>query len=97
MNQAIAVQPYVIIERDITNQKQLISVHKHELYLFTTKIISHQLEHSLQNVYDLSYKIISGEEGFLYLHTNQGVFSYLVRTDPSIFIKEFKNLRSFHM
>lgn len=96
MTQAIAVQSYVIIERNITNQRQMSTVHRHELYLFKTKIVSHQLEYSLQNVYDLSYKIISGEEGFLYLHTNQGVFSYIVRTDTSMFIKEFKFLQGLH-
>ena len=96
MTQAIAVQPYVIIERNITNQRQTCTALRHELILFETKITSHQREYSLQNVYDLSYKIISGEEGFLYLHTNQGVFSYIVRTDPSMFIKEFKYLRSLY-
>jgi len=94
MTQAIAVQPYVIIERAIANQEQMITVHAHELHLFKTKIVSHLREYTLHNVYDLSYKIISGKEGFLYLHTNQGVYSYIVRTDPSAFIREFNDLRS---
>lgn len=94
MTRAIAVQPYIIIERAITNQRQQITVHQHELYLFESKIVSRHREYSLYNVYDLSYKIISGDEGFLYLHTNQGVYSYMVKTDPSMFIEEFKLLRS---
>lgn len=94
MTKAIAVQPYVIIERTIANQAQISTAQRFELYLFNTKIVSSHREYPLHNVFDLSYKIISGEEGFLYLHTNQGVYAYIVQTDPSMFIKEFKYLRS---
>lgn len=95
MAQAIAVQPYVIIERAVVHQMQTAIVHEHELRLFATKITSVHREFAVQNVYDMSFRTISGEEGFLYFHTNQGVCSFMVRTHPGPFIEAYKHLRDF--
>lgn len=92
MARAIAVQPYVIVERAVVNQMQSTIVHEHELHLFETKITSFRREFSLHNIYDMSFRTISGEEGFLYFHTNEGVHSFMVRTDPSPFIGAYKHL-----
>ncbi|MFC6334412.1 hypothetical protein ACFP56_17425 [Paenibacillus septentrionalis] len=92
MTIAIAVQPYIMIERVVANLTQKTTIVQHELSLFETKITSSQHEFLLQNVYDMSYKIISGEEGFLYVHTNQGVYAFHVRTDPSTFILAYRSL-----
>lgn len=94
MTQAIAVQPYVIIERVMANQAQTIIVNEYELRLFETKITSFHREFLIHDVYDMSFRIVSGEEGYLYFHTNQGVYSFIVRTNPSSFIKMYKDLKN---
>lgn len=38
----------------------------------------------------MSYRTFSDGEGFFYLHTRKGVFSYMIRDDPSLFIQAFK-------
>ena len=47
----------------------------------------------LEHVHDMSYKPFSSGAGFFYLHTTQGVFTYEVDTDPTNFIRTYKNLR----
>jgi len=93
MAQAIAVQPYVMVERAVKHQAQTTTVKNYELHLFETKITSFQREFSIRHVYDMSFKIISGQEGFLYLHTNEGVYSYRVMDNPEKFITAYRNLR----
>jgi hypothetical protein len=94
MTKAVAIQSYVIIERMVANQAQTTKVYEHELHLFETTITSFHREFLVCNVYDMSFRMISGEEGFLYFHTNEGVFSFIVRDHPKSFITSYKNLRA---
>ena len=94
MMEAIAVQPYVIIERVVENQEQITKFHDHELCLFETKITSPHREFPIHQVYDMSFRIIGGEERFLYFHTHQGVQTFVVRTDPSPFIQAYRDLKT---
>jgi hypothetical protein len=93
MTKAVAIQSYVIIERIVENQAQTTKVHEHELQLFETKITSFHREFLIRSVYDMSFRIISGDEGFLYFHTDEGVYSFMVRNNPKSFIMLYKNLK----
>jgi len=48
----------------------------------------------LQHVHDVSYKPFSFGAGMLYLHTNQGVFSFKVQDNPDVFIEGFRSLKN---
>ncbi len=62
------------------------------MYLYKERIVTKYHEFRIEEVFDLSYKVIGGNEGFLYLHTSQGVFSYMVSADPQAFIEAYKKL-----
>jgi hypothetical protein len=90
--QIIFSQPYIEIYREIKcNQQYYIELH-HHLHLYEDKIITASDQFSLKDVFDISYRSLSESYGFLYLHTNQGVLSYTVRTNPELFIEEYKKL-----
>jgi hypothetical protein len=90
--QIIFSQPYIEICREIKCNQQYYIELEHYLDLYEDKIITASNEFSIKDVFDISYRSLSESYGFLYLHTNQGVLSYTVRTNPQFFIDEYKNL-----
>lgn len=40
-----------------------------------------------KQLHDISYKPFSSGEGFVYLHTHQGMFSYRVKENPTPFLR----------
>lgn len=84
----IASHPYIVIQRKIEwNEQKYIETH-HQLRLFEDRILSTANEFRLDHVYDVSFRT-----SFLYLHTNQGVFSYNIKEEPIQFISAFKALK----
>ena len=88
----IAKQDYMKVQREIvgTEQKQILD-HR-VMYLYSDRIVTRYREFALKDVYDISYRRMGGDKGFLYLHTNRGLYSYLVSVDPSEFIASYKQL-----
>lgn len=84
----IASHPYIKVERRIEWNEQKYIETNHLLRLFSDRVISSTNEFNLEHVYDMSYR-----NTFLYLHTNQGVFSYLIKIDPLPFIQAFKKMK----
>lgn len=93
MSEAIAVLPYVLFDRSVQGREQTVTVRRHELRLFETKITFVDGEFPIRHVNDMSSRVISGEERFLYLHTHRGVFSFIVREDPAPFVRAYKDLK----
>ncbi|WP_246942528.1 hypothetical protein [Bacillus pinisoli] len=87
-------QPYIKIERQIIRleQKQIKRTEFMELY--EDKIVTASKTFKLRDVYDVSYREMSDEYGFLYLHTNQGVFPYYVESIPDCFMQHYVNMTS---
>ncbi|MBJ6360005.1 hypothetical protein ACFOQM_01540 [Paenibacillus sp. GCM10012307] len=92
MLQPIASHPYVKIERGVTSNPQDMIVHQRVIELYETKITTCHREFSIGEVHDMSYRKLGKEGGFLYLHTNQGVFPYTVKDNPIALIQAFKQL-----
>ncbi|WP_054024890.1 hypothetical protein [Bacillus sp. FJAT-28004] len=88
----IAIQHYYKVEREITNSEQKTVVDERLMYLYKEKIVTKYREFPIAEVFDLSYKPIGGTGGILYLHTLQGVFSYMISADPAFFIAAYKGL-----
>ncbi|MFT4416749.1 hypothetical protein ACLM5H_23065 [Fredinandcohnia humi] len=84
----LAVQPYIVVSRKIEWNEQKYIESTHLLRMFEDRILSTSNEFQLEHVYD-----ISSRSSFLYLHTNQGLFSYQVKEDPTHFIEAFKCLK----
>jgi hypothetical protein len=90
----ICSQPYIKITRSIEVIKQSITEIEYHLKLFGDKIESDAHHFFIWEILDISYKSFSGPDGLLYLHTNQGVFPFFVKTNPEVFISEFKKLKN---
>ncbi|EHB67014.1 MULTISPECIES: hypothetical protein [Paenibacillus] len=88
----IAVQPYYKINRVVDGIEQRTEEQRRKMYLYEDRIVTKYRVFPLGQVFDLSYRTIGGEGGFLYLHTQQGVYSYTVKEDPRTFIEAFKQL-----
>ncbi|MDZ5473777.1 hypothetical protein SM124_18830 [Bacillus sp. 31A1R] len=89
----ILSQPYIKVIRSIEdNQQKSIEVEDY-LHLYADQIITDSNVFLLREVHDISYKIFSNSSGFLYLHTNKGVYSFIVYKEPYEFIDMFKELK----
>lgn len=76
----------------MNNEQHLIEIEEN-LVLYKDKVISASDYFHLQDVLDMSFKSISGDSGFLYLHTNRGVFSFHTKTNPVEFIHFYHHLK----
>jgi len=89
----ISVISYFHIERNIVYNEKVQNKTIHELTLLETEITSADYYFELDSVYDMSYRPISNAFGLLYLHTNQGMFTFKVETNPKPFIDQFHQLK----
>lgn len=88
----LAVQPYYKIRREVRSTEQKMIEEKRTLYLYPDKIVTQYREFPIGDVFDLSFRLMGENGGFLYLHTKLGVYSYMVKDNPERFIKAFKDL-----
>ncbi|MFD1019246.1 hypothetical protein [Thalassobacillus hwangdonensis] len=84
------------MERKIEQGKQLYLKKTHEIVINEHEITSENYRFSLHQVYDVSFKSTENETGLLYLHTNQGVLTYVMEDYPEAFIKAFNKLKERH-
>jgi hypothetical protein len=89
----IAALPYTVVSRSIEWNKQHLIEREEKLILAEDKITSHINEFSLEEIWDISFRASSSEYGFFYLHTNQGLFSYRVKAEPSEFMKKYQEMK----
>lgn len=92
-NKPICTLPYIVTERTIENFEQKSRRIVRYIHLYSHKIESESHHFQIDQVFDISFKGTSGACGFLYLHTSQGVFMFLVEENPMEFIYAFKELR----
>lgn len=92
-NDAVSSLTYFTIERSIEwfQQKQEQTARLILLHVETITTADHTF--TLQSVHDMSYRPFSNGTGLFYLHTNQGVFTYGVNTDPQQFIRAYRTLK----
>lgn len=86
----IAEQPYFKVQREVSSIEQRDVEYERTIYMYNEKIVTQHREFSIENVLDMSYRVIGKEGGLLYLHTNKGVYSYTVKSSPQQFINAFK-------
>lgn len=91
-NSTVSTISYSRTEQYIENFQQKNSRHIYTLSLYSYKIETETHTFQLEHILDISYKPFSGNSGLLYLHTNQGVFTFLIETNPKEFINAAKNL-----
>lgn len=85
----LAIQPYVKVTRIVDLEQKNIVQHR-QIYLYRNRIVTRYRRFPIEDVLDISFRKVGGEGGLLFLHTVQGIFSYVVETSPKLFIQAFK-------
>ncbi|MBM7096306.1 MULTISPECIES: hypothetical protein [Alteribacter] len=83
---------YYKVQKVVNSIEQKTVEHERTITMDKEKVTTAHREFKFENVFDVSYRSIQGEEGLMYLHTSQGVYSYMVKDDPADFIAAFKEL-----
>ena len=86
----IAQHPYIKTERKVTSIEQFEIEHNRIIYLYNDKVVTQNREFSIKDVMDFSYREIANQGGILYLHTLQGVYTYIVKSSPEAFITAYR-------
>ncbi len=86
--------PYVKFRREIDpfqlEQKSIEDLCY--VYLYEDKIVTDEQEFEIHKVFDLSYRMLSEEYGFFYLHTTKGVTTLQIKDEPDAFIEKFREV-----
>lgn len=85
---------YTIVHRSIQDFVQKQIPYNYTLELTEIAIISNQRTFKLNRLFDISYKPFTNGQGFLYLHTDEGLFSFVISSDPTQFIQTCRSLIS---
>jgi len=86
----IAQHPYIKTERKVTSFEQFEIEHDRIIYLYTDKVVTQNREFPIKDVTDFSYREFANQGGILYLHTLQGVYTYIVKSSPESFITAYR-------
>ena len=86
----IAKHPYIKTERKVTSIEQFEIEHDRIIYLYNDKVVTQNREFPIKDVMDFSYREIANQGGILYLHTLQGVYTYIVKSSPEAFITAYR-------
>ncbi|MBU5341652.1 hypothetical protein [Caldifermentibacillus hisashii] len=92
MGEILAVQKYIKVQREVDYigfQQKYIEEERY-MYLYKDKLVTRYHDFPLETIFDLSYKPFGSEGGTLYLHSNHGVYTYHLHSDPQLFIEAFK-------
>ena len=84
---------YIKVYRTVRNNAQIIEESEELIEIFEDKIITASERFDLKDILDISFKKISAKNGFLYLHTTSGLYSYVTETNPHKLIKIYKDLK----
>ncbi|WP_313893704.1 hypothetical protein [Psychrobacillus sp.] len=86
---------YIEVEREIDFYYQMQQIRvEQQLHLTLDGIATANHQFKLHHVLDVSHKPFSFGGGMLYLHTNQGVFTYKIEEDPSYFIHTYNSFKT---
>lgn len=86
----IAQHPYIKVERKVTSIAQYEIEHARIIYLYNDKVVTQHREFPMKQVMDFSFREIANQGGILYLHTLQGVYTYIVKSSPEAFITAYR-------
>lgn len=88
--QLIAKHPYIKTEKKMTSIGQHEIEHDRCIYLYDEKVVTEHRTFPIEDVMDFSYRKILNHGGMLYLHTRQGVYTYIVKDSPESFIEAYR-------
>ncbi|GFZ83654.1 hypothetical protein GCM10010978_25180 [Compostibacillus humi] len=86
----LATQTYIKVERRVDGLEQHDVTEERTMFLYPDKIVTKYHEFPIKEVLDISYRIIGGKGGLLYLHTLRGVYPFIVQSSPERFVEKYK-------
>ncbi|MDQ0159296.1 hypothetical protein [Alkalibacillus salilacus] len=90
----ICEHPYITFRREIDHvhfqQKNIEDTHYIRLY--EDRIETAEYTYEISMIFDMSYKMLSGQYGFFYLHTTKGVMTFQIKENPEHLIHEFRKV-----
>ncbi|MEG9298641.1 hypothetical protein V6B33_19455 [Mangrovibacillus sp. Mu-81] len=89
----ICSQAYMKKERMIEDNQQFTVETEEFLYLYRDKIVTPKRSFSLHQVMDVTKKHLSARYIFLYLHTIEGVLTFVVKSSPDHFISHYRKIK----
>src|SRR5699024_8389620 len=90
----IEKQPYIKVIREIGSVEKTSYKDKRNLYLYKDKLVTAYRIFNLENVLDISYKVIQVKSGILIVKTNHGGYSYTLETLTNFFISAIKRIKN---
>lgn len=90
MAQLLAEQSYVKVIRTVDSLTQTNTEEQRMMYLYEDRLVTKHREFPIETIHDLSYRLLGTKGGLLYVHTNKGVYSFIVKSSPEQFIEVFK-------
>ena len=85
---------YIDTERFIEGGETKVVKTQYSLQLYEDTVNAATTSFNITSVWDISYKSFSDDANLLYLHTNRGVITYKVFSNPNTFVKAFKKLKN---
>lgn len=83
---------YTMVSRTVDKLSKSDAVTQHQLTLTLVAIQSAERQFPFSKILDVSYKPFSNGNGFLYIHTDEGVFSFHTDEQPTSFIEAYKKI-----
>lgn len=93
MARLLIEMPYIKYIRSIDSATQKNTEEIRMLYLYEDRLVTKHREFAIDSIHDLSYRSLGKNGGLLYIHTDKGVFSYILKSSPENLIQIFKDLK----
>ncbi|MBW3114778.1 MULTISPECIES: hypothetical protein [Bacillaceae] len=89
----ICSQPFMKTERRIEDNQQFTVETEENLYLYSDRIVTPTRTFIMKEVLDMTSKPLSAYYTFLYLHTIEGVRTFVVKSSPERFISHYHQVK----
>lgn len=80
-------------ERRIEDNQQFTVETEEHLYLYSDRIVTPTKSFTISDVMDVTSKPLSAYYTFLYLHTIEGVWTFVVKSSPEQFISHYHRVK----
>jgi hypothetical protein len=80
-------------ERRIEDNQQFTVETEEHLYLYSDRIVTPTKSFTISDVMDVTSKPLSAYYTFLYLHTIEGVWTFVVKSSPEQFISHYHSVK----
>ncbi|RSD25426.1 hypothetical protein [Mesobacillus subterraneus] len=85
---------YLRVKRKIEDNEQVYEEYEEEIQVYADRITTASDHFDIKDVLDITFKTMSGDRGFLYLHTTRGVYSYFTNANPEQLMEIYQKIKA---